>query len=753
MYIIGITPGAYTLGRGAGTEIARELSGIAEKITFGYTVGCNFFQIDEEAFGEFLDPLFLDKLIALIEKMNIEWALHGFVLTGFYETLDYLTNPEWKTANLILHRDLTFLYEILLKLKKRNAPAKAFPHYTVYHASREYIVGYGIVRERGKVEVNAVNPFGERSWISILERKEREELLEWFKESILPILFERSRTFLKESFFDILFTSFLSSYLLRGIEVDRENLRNLLKFLSDFLDVLKDLKERINEKIDEIVEEVKKEIDEKLKTERPDIASLLFTSLLFEILEKKIKEKCKIEKDLNLYYSFQSESRKKWRSFCESIKKYEKARDTLKKILNKLYEEWKGFTTQREVRGFIPYEDVIISIISKDVELSNKKEKYKGILNEKNEWDSKEVYKFLFEVFIKKIKITRNGRLEKKEVNSVEEHVKEIVGVEMFDYETFLIHLTPQLNALTSVFYWICNFIVEPPIEHKDEVIKRAQYYEDDIKNAIIKFSSKNAFEKLKILNEELEKMGIKRKTKFFIGLETPEGESPLEGLRRICHLRDVFALTEALNIAFRNFCRVSNNAFEIVIDTEHLLSHAFDPKAEIEETIEFCKEMGRVYSRVAVYHIGTPKPYGGTTHLPFDIGSDVQFLIYEYCYLLRNLGFRKDNESYLIFERGGGTLPYEFLKTVILSLRKIAEYLEKEIDPKEIREHPENYIDFFGLSYEMIGRWYEIIKQHAYDPLKGLIVAPEETHTYLGKEAIEKYRKRPEEWASEELK
>jgi len=44
-----------------------------------------------------------------------------------------------------------------------------------------------------------------------------------------------------------------------------------------------------------------------------------------------------------------------------------------------------------------------------------------------------------------------------------------------------------------------------------------------------------------------------------------------------------------------------------------------------------------------------------------------------------------------------------------------------------------------------------EIIEEHGRDPLKGLIITPEEKHTFLGRGAIEK-GKRPEEWEKEEF-
>ncbi|MEM0480695.1 MAG: hypothetical protein QXQ14_00700 [Candidatus Aenigmatarchaeota archaeon] len=744
MYIIGITPGVYTVARAGGAEAAREFAGLVEKISYGYTVGCNFFQIDQEAFGEFLEPNLLEKLSNVIEKMNIEWALHGFILEAYYETLDYMPLVRWKLAHLILHRDLQFLYEFLIKAKNYGKSPKVFPHYTIYHSSAEMIVGYGPLRGIAE-EAALVNPLGELSWSEIIEDEKRKILKEWFLENLLPVIYSRIRVGFLVNFFEEFFEEFsknLSEYFLASENNETEfknKVKKVLKLLTkDFL---------TQEKITEIENLIDRKNFEELKNEMKDL-HFRYNILIFlgnkEILGEKFEE-------------WKNWLRKNWKAIKERAKKEEGIKDYYYKSISKIYEAWK-ILTQKVAVGNIPYEDAITCLLAKDIEFSNLYDNYESLLSQYLK--SKKIDKLLFEEYIKKIekeKVEEIGEIEKDTYsNAVEKHVSIFYEgeKELINFYKLEINLTPSLNTLTAIIYWIFHFIVSPPLELKDEVVKRTNFYHiENLKRKIVDFSKKNAFEKLKEIIKELREWGVKRKTAFFIGVETPEGRSPEEGLRKICHLKDVFILTEALNIAFREYTKLDENAFEVVIDTEHLLSNAFEVEKEITKTIEFVKNRREVYSRIAVYHIGTPKPYGGTTHIPFDIGSDEQLLIYKYCYMLKELGFRKEYETYLIFERGGGRFPYEFLRTVILALRKIVEYLEKDISPKEIESEPMKYIDFFGLSYDMFNRWRLIVQQHALEPLKGLIVIPEEEHTYLGREAIEKFRKKPEEWKAEELK
>jgi hypothetical protein len=109
----------------------------------------------------------------------------------------------------------------------------------------------------------------------------------------------------------------------------------------------------------------------------------------------------------------------------------------------------------------------------------------------------------------------------------------------------------------------------------------------------------------------------------------------------------------------------------------------------------------------------------------------------------LRQKGFGKDKECYIIFERGG---PETFQQSII-ALQLIIECLNKDIPPEKLMEHPE----FFGIDIKQMGsieRQRAVIREHAFDPLRGLIAVPEETHGFFGRAAVE--RGKAEEWRRE---
>jgi len=179
-----------------------------------------------------------------------------------------------------------------------------------------------------------------------------------------------------------------------------------------------------------------------------------------------------------------------------------------------------------------------------------------------------------------------------------------------------------------------------------------------------------------------------------------------------------------------------------LAIDIEHMLMCNLD----VELSFDLLPDDGGKYVRVV--HVGWPTALG-PAHIPLPLGSEQQMYLYKMYYKLRQKGFGKNNKDYyIIFERGGGADP---IQQSILAIRKIVEFLEKDINPGELLAHPE----FFGVQVGQIAsyqRQREIIEDHGRDPLKGLIIGPEEKHTFLGKGATEK-GKRPEEWDKEELR
>ncbi len=180
----------------------------------------------------------------------------------------------------------------------------------------------------------------------------------------------------------------------------------------------------------------------------------------------------------------------------------------------------------------------------------------------------------------------------------------------------------------------------------------------------------------------------------------------------------------------------IDSKHFGVTMDFEHMLGAYIDPEKEIDS---FPEDLA---SKVKVLHLGWPIPLN-PAHMPIPAGSDQQLYIYERLYQLRKKGFKS---GYIIFERGGGKDP---IQKSIGVLRLIVKYLEKDTPPNKLPD------DFFGVgetSIHSFKRQWNIIFEHAFEPLKGLIRRPEEEHTFLGKAALEK-GKRPEEWKKEELR
>jgi len=171
-----------------------------------------------------------------------------------------------------------------------------------------------------------------------------------------------------------------------------------------------------------------------------------------------------------------------------------------------------------------------------------------------------------------------------------------------------------------------------------------------------------------------------------------------------------------------------------IALDFEHMMSLRLKPEVVIEL---FPEDGGKL---VKVIHAGWPSPLA-PTHLPLLLGSDEQLKYYKWFFALRKKGFGVKDICFLIYERGSA-----HVRESIITLRKIAEYLEKNVEPEKLPK------EFFGIElFASPERQREIIRAHAFEPLKGLLAVPEEEWTFLGRAARE--RGKVEEWKKEELK
>ncbi|MCS7123683.1 MAG: hypothetical protein RMJ17_03905 [Candidatus Aenigmarchaeota archaeon] len=213
------------------------------------------------------------------------------------------------------------------------------------------------------------------------------------------------------------------------------------------------------------------------------------------------------------------------------------------------------------------------------------------------------------------------------------------------------------------------------------------------------------------------------KKNNLFIALETAMGE---EEKLRLANPLHIYYLVKELG-----------ENFSIALDLEHILGANINPEIVIDLLPE---DAGKF---IRVIHSGHPSSLQ-PAHLRIALGSEEQMYLYKIYYRLRKKGMGKENDCYLIFERGEES---EFQES-IQSLRIIKEFLEKDIEPEKVFKDPK----FFGIDvgeFKAVERQIRIIKEHALDPIHGLIVVSEETHGQLGKLALEK-GKRPEEWLRE---
>ncbi len=213
------------------------------------------------------------------------------------------------------------------------------------------------------------------------------------------------------------------------------------------------------------------------------------------------------------------------------------------------------------------------------------------------------------------------------------------------------------------------------------------------------------------------------KKFNLLFVFETPMAGHGTEGLMRLARPRDMCFLAKAINSDFVG----------VAYDSEHMLGSNINPLKEAEslpaKTGEFIK----------VIHLGYPTPHQ-PAHMPIPVGSEAQLFLYRVLFELRKKGF---TDGYLIFERAGE----QSIQQSVIAIRLMVQFLEKDVPPEKLPE------EFYGMKPggPEIARQLVAIREHALDPLKGLITVPEEEHGFFGKAAIEKGK--GEEWKKEKYK
>jgi len=366
-------------------------------------------------------------------------------------------------------------------------------------------------------------------------------------------------------------------------------------------------------------------------------------------------------------------------------------------VIDEIYEEWLGVSATRYNKGAVTDEEIAYAVIAKYLE--TKKD------------DQKEP---LWKLFFGEQSLET---LEKK-WGRKDEKTGELIPRKMVNPATGEIYLDPDIIAMVGCRYVIGHFEADPLPEYIAEMFQKNPDREKD------SFYRKKAIDKLKEI-------------KVTLVFENPElSEVGTEGLQRIIRGKHMYNFVKAAEKM------LTPDYIRLLIDLNHWVHNAIDPASEFDILKKEAPDFGKYVKAIHIY-----EPWPIHEHAPFDIPSDEQVKIYRWVYQLRQIGFK---EGILVFERGGGENPQQIARTVILALREIITNLEKDVEPKKLP------LEFYGISPAGVfspERQMVIIREHARDPLKGLIIAPEEEHTALGKEALAKPGMTPEKWKKEELR
>lgn len=355
-----------------------------------------------------------------------------------------------------------------------------------------------------------------------------------------------------------------------------------------------------------------------------------------------------------------------------------------------LYKSWLDMSSVRGVRGSIVFEEYAYAIIAKYLELERDNEK-------------EPLWRMYF----------KDKTLEDLER---EWEAKGGKPIKLFDNERGLVTLMPEIVAMVASRYIIGHFnnknLPESLLEKRRKLESAKKEWDG--------FYDKTAMEKLDII-------------KVVFSFENPEIiEGQREGLQRIIHMRDILRLVKAMKSKW----------VKAWFDSEHYLSNGLDPIDEIKLSDPDLGEY--VYG----FHVGAPKVYHA--HQPIDVGSEAQRWVYIYCWNLMRTGFGSKETGRIIFERGGGNTPNEFLRNTVESLRLIVENLKKDVPPEKLP------LEFYGVSPQgalSVERQMAIIKEHFWDPLEGILKEHEEEHTFMGSQYLKEHGASAEKWKKEELR
>jgi hypothetical protein len=224
----------------------------------------------------------------------------------------------------------------------------------------------------------------------------------------------------------------------------------------------------------------------------------------------------------------------------------------------------------------------------------------------------------------------------------------------------------------------------------------------------------------------------------LIIGIEMPDArDAQHAGLHLLWTTRQIYVAVKVIRKVL-SAQGLDGDRIWMLADFEHVATQGVDPVVDMEEVIRLAPDIGSYCISV---HANAPNP--SHAHEPLELG-DIR--VYKLLYYLRQTGFGKNNDAYVIYERGGGDDPF---KRSVEALRIMISFMEKDIHPDKLPA------EFYGYKGAVAGdetRQMQIVREHAYEPLKDLLELPDEEFGMLSKSILGK-GKRPEQWKRAEFR
>lgn len=338
------------------------------------------------------------------------------------------------------------------------------------------------------------------------------------------------------------------------------------------------------------------------------------------------------------------------------------------------------------------------------------KSKLKELLEKDiGDWERKEVgnWRIAAEILFHYMIFTRDDLL----INMLEVYEEKLKKEDIYFTPTKIIGL-----EIEEIIKWFKNFIRKRIGKEFFYGVVAAKYVQGHIEKAA---------EPLEPLIKLLEKYDL------ILTLEVPDARTPrYAGMYNLWRPKQIYALVKTMD----------DPHVRMTVDFEHIATQAAEPEKEIEDFIKTCPDAGKYIISV---HCTTPTPTHG--HYPIRIGDEY---LYRLLWMLRKTDFKK---GFLIFERGSPPpRKKEPVQRSVTALRLMVEQLEKDTPPDKLP------LRFYGMEEFKTSlakeRQRVLVRQHALDPLEGMMFVPEERFTFLGRRAIRR-GKRPEEWEREKYR